>query len=204
MEGDWGGDWGGDVGGDWGGDWGGPGGYGLGGEMDYGSFGSQIDAETETESVSGTFGDLASAIGTIVGGLAFGAPGAAIGNFLGNAVSRGGTASYGAETESLADGGGGYIERTDFVEPMSGLQYQTINAENISQKTLEEKVVQVDQDKVEFLEKPAQILSAGPLSQTGSYGYPYIAIKQAEPAPLITMPILLIGAGIFYFFLVRR
>jgi len=81
----------------------------------------------------------------------------------------------------------------------AGYQYQANVAEIKSKEKLAKKTLKLDRDKFEFLKEQAKVT---PASQTGSYGYPYVAVKQYEAAPLVTMPIIVIGGLLFYF--VRR
>ena len=82
----------------------------------------------------------------------------------------------------------------------AGYQYQASAAQIESDEKIFEKNLELDRDKFEFLKIQAEREAKGPLGQTGSYGYPYVAVKQYEAAPLITMPVLLVGGGLLFYF----
>jgi len=81
----------------------------------------------------------------------------------------------------------------------AGYQYQASAAQIKSDERIFNQNLELDRDKFEFLKEQAKVT---PTSQTGSYGYPYVVVKQVKAAPLITMPIVLAGGLLFYF--VRR
>jgi len=82
----------------------------------------------------------------------------------------------------------------------AGYQYQANAAQVASNERISDKALELDRDKFEFLKKQA----ASPVGQTGSYGYPYVAVKQYKAAPFITMPIILVGGLLFFVFRRKR
>ncbi|MBA7603113.1 hypothetical protein ES703_10217 [subsurface metagenome] len=82
----------------------------------------------------------------------------------------------------------------------TGYQYQVSEAQILSDERIFEKNLELDREKFEFLKKQA----ASPIGQTGSYGFPYVAVKQYKAAPLITMPVLLVGGGLLFYFVRRK
>jgi hypothetical protein len=82
----------------------------------------------------------------------------------------------------------------------AGYQYQASAADTAANERIANKSLELDRDKFEFLKTQA----ASPVGQTGSYGYPYVAVKQYKAAPLITMPIVLAGGLLFFVFRRKR
>ena len=80
---------------------------------------------------------------------------------------------------------------------VAGLQANVSKAQIQSRERIFEKGLELDREKFAFLKEQAKIT---PTSQTGSYGYPYVAVKQYKAAPLVTMPILLVGGGSAFLF----
>lgn len=79
------------------------------------------------------------------------------------------------------------------------LQAQTNQAAISTNKEVALKQLDFQKEQFEWAKTQAQ----GPLGQTGSYGYPYVSVTQVKAQPSLMLP-LAVGAGFFYFFIIRR
>lgn len=78
------------------------------------------------------------------------------------------------------------------------LQHASSTAALSANKEVALKQLEFDKEKWEWAKEQAK----SPLGQTGSYGYPYVSVKQIKQPSLIVP--LAIGAGCFYFFVIKR